>query len=337
MAAPADSANAPPARRHRVAGSAGGDGAQRVGTRCSSRVRDAAPTRRQCVHPRVEDSCSVLGGTALLVEADGARRGHHGAQLAQAQLRPPAGPTSTSFHVASVTTGKSSSAMAMMARRGGCWPRTWRAFCSSIAWRTAGIPPRTSCSRWELLGPQCASAALRCAVDTAGRRSRRPASRSSRPRPEPSRSGRAAARSPGDPRHRSGVSGAATRPGRPATRRSAPSRRLAELRVVSARRAGPSLPRERSSPRPDGRRSRRRLLPGASVTETSGVDLTVPTTSIRCASASSVLGAFGGDADDLDASMPTSISARTTHPRRRRRGRAMRQRHLCWRAPAPSR
>jgi len=210
--------------------------------------------------------------------------------------------------------------MAMMgSAEAGCWPRNLaRAFLLVDRLAHGRNPAAASARRWELLGPQCRQAALRCAVDTAGRRSRRPASRSSRPRPEPSRSGpERPLRSPGTPRHRSGVQRCCDpAAGRPATRRSAPSppgSPSCGVRLGAARR--PVLCTGRSSPRPDGRRRRDGACCPCERHETSGVDLTVPTTSIRCASASSVLGAFGGRTLMTSMpSMPTSISARTTPP-----------------------
>jgi len=232
--------------------------------------------------------------------------------------------------------------MAMMgSAEAGCWPSDLaRAFCSSIAWRTAGIPPRTSCSAMGAARAQCrqrgiavrgrhrrATVAAPCLALIATA-SRTLALGAERP-----------LRSPGTPRHRSGVQRCCD-PARGALHPAlcALAARLAELRGPS-RRGAPArpLPRERSSPRP-GRSSpsRRRLCPVRAFTgRRAWIDGADHLDTLRLASSSSAPSA--GTLMTSMPSMPTSISARTTPPRRRRRTSDASTTPFGWRAPAASR
>ncbi len=120
-----------------------------------------------------------------------------------------------------------------------------------MAWRTAWIPPRNSCSATGICsGRSVANMALRCTVEvgTAGRS------------PRPGRPSASPGRRP---------------PGRRGPLAPPPPRRLSS-------RAPPSERPPRREPRPSPSSSRRRLPePGARITDTSGARLGVPLTSIR--------------------------------------------------------
>ncbi len=211
-------------------------------------------------------------------------------------------------------TGNNSSAMAIRASEDtDGWPAALAAvFCSLIAWRTAGIPPRSNCSATgSCSGRSVANAALRCTAATVGRKSRRPVGRSGRcPRVSaPSRAAgrRAPLRSSSRPRRgpsasRLGPRSAAGRSSRP----SRPSRAGRPSRPGRPSRGGrPSRP---GRPSPRGRRSRsspsRSRDPGAGGERDHDAGLLA-----RCAddldSLDAVTGAAHGsrgrDRDDLDA------------------------------------
>ena len=141
-----------------------------------------------------------------------------------------------SFQLARLTTGSSCSAMASSGSALAGRPRPVSAFCSAMAWRTAGMPPRSSCSATgSCSGPRVASRALRWAVDTVGLRSRSRAA-----------AGRAVTSPLGTGRHRRSAARpsrrGAGRPGPPPGPRRRPSRRPGpsrpSRRVEPSRRAG---------------------------------------------------------------------------------------------------
>ena len=205
------------------------------------------------------------------------------------------------------------------------------AFCASMAWRTAGSPPRKSCSATGICsGRSAASIALRWTVEV-GVTGRSP--RAARPSPSPGR--RPAGRRgpllpPGPPRPAPGAPPPGPEPG------PAPGPPLWRSPRGPPR---PGLRADRSSPSPSPSSSRRRVRfpdPGARMTETSGARRGVPTTSIRPV-------AFSGERAGLTAvserisipSRPVSISARNTDPTASFSGtRDASTTPLGWRAPA---
>ena len=155
--------------------------------------------------------------------------------------------TARSFQAAKLIRGCSSSAMV---RRG--WGDTSarpsdraRAFCSSMAWRTAGIPPRRSCSATGICsGLSAARAALRWVVTGSGRRGRsRRGARSSRGRrsapapapPAPLRSGRRV----GSPLRSGRRAPSPLRSGRPDSGPRARTRSIGRAGTVAVDRPGP--------------------------------------------------------------------------------------------------
>ena len=196
-----------------------------------------------------------------------------------------------SFQSASRTVGTSSSAMATRASpaTGGLPAALEEAFCASMAWRTAWIPPRRSCSATGICsGRRAASMALRCTVEVAmaGR-----SPRAGRPSPSPGRRlpGR---RGPLPPRGRSPRSSRGPRS------------------PVSAPRRPPR--RSRCSPSS----SRRRFCdPGARITDTSGARRGVPLTSMRPSTFSGERPGFAAVSERISIpSSPTSTSACSTAP-----------------------
>ncbi len=190
-------------------------------------------------------------------------------------------------------------------------------FWASMAWRTAGRPPRSNCSATGICsGRSAANIALRCTVEV-GATGRSP--RAGRPSPSPGR------RAPGR-------RGPLLPPGplRPPLGRSPcpPPPPGPPLPPGPLPPPGPPLPplgrSLRCPPRLDLRSSlsspsssRRRLRfpePGARMTDTSGARLGVPTTSIRPL--------FSGEREGLTSlsditsipSSPVSTSARSTEP-----------------------
>lgn len=218
-----------------------------------------------------------------------------------------------SFQLARLIAGNSSSAMAnrgpgVTSARPS--PRA-RSFCSLIAWRTAGMPPRSSCSATgSCSGRRAANAALRKAVDGCGRpEPSRPPVRLP-PSRLPGRAGRSRCRS---------LDGAPARPrpsprgeGDPPTAGSLRPRPLVGRREPSGRsRPGRSRSGRSRSP------SRRRPLDlEARTTDTSGPDWGVPRISIRSTGLvlSLALALVGSRAMTLMPSNVDSTSARTTVP-----------------------
>ena len=176
-----------------------------------------------------------------------------------------------------------------------------RAFCSSMAWRTAGIPPRRSCSATgSSSGCKAARAALRWTVEAAG-----------------------CGRPVGPPRP--GLrSGRSLRPGRPlppcGERAAGWRRRPSPLRASPVRLSPVRPPPVRPSPvRPSGpprglvpRRSPRPL--DARTTFTSGPERGVPSTSMRSVGRLSSFARLGASARTVVPSRVVSTSARRTVP-----------------------
>ncbi len=221
-----------------------------------------------------------------------------------------------------------------------------RAFCSSMAPRTAGMPPRSSCSATgSCSGRSSASAALRW-VETGwsrrGRSGRSPRAgrgpggpaRSRPPETARSRPGRSGRPAPPGPAPTPSRWGRSSRPGRPRPApgaRSEPGTPLSPLRRDGAPR--PGAPRRGRSPRPS---SSRRRPPGARTTDTPPGPLSRPDPTI------SMRAAFSARAPSLGAStdvttMPSrsnSASARSTSPTLAPSGRRVPSREpRGWRAP----
>ncbi len=309
----------------RAAGSGG-----RAETRSASATRPASravtirashPSRnavtRVCRASRSVPTIWRPSSSSVTVEADATteRTSRSGASLPALRAA-----TARSFQAARFMRGRSSSAM-VSSGSGDTSARPSalaRAFCSSMALRTAGIPPRNSCSATgSCSGRNSASAALRWVDTVCRRRGRSERSGRAGRGPAATRSERSG-RSPDAPRSGRGVRGSRagrdSRPGRSARGppRSSPAGVPGEpLRRGAAPRPG-ELRRGRS-PRPS---SSRRRPPGTRTTDTPPGALSRPEPMISMRAAFSVRVAALGAWTDVT-TMPSrsnSASARTTSP-----------------------
>ncbi len=325
----------------RAAGSGGWAETRRASaTLPSSRavtMRASQPSRsavtRVCSESRSVVTISRPSSSRLTVEADATteRTSRNGASLPALRAA-----TARSFQPARFMRGSSSSAMVSRGSGETSWRPSARAraFCSSMALRTAGMPPRSSCSATgSSSGRNSASAALRCVETGWSRRGRSGRSERTGRDPAAARSrdpGTARSRDPGTARSsRPGRSARPARPGpavapsrdgrpsRPGRARPAPGALSVPGAPLSPLRRGgaprPDAPRRGRSPRPS---SSRRRLPGTRTTDTPPGPLSRPDPTISMRAAFSTLAPSLGASTEVT-TMPSrsnSASARSTSP-----------------------
>ena len=222
----------------------------------------ASHSSRSAVRALVERLLEHLGhGSALVVEVDRARRGHHGTQLAQAVL------------LARASAPRRPGPSSRPAARSAAAPRPSRA---ARRRRPAACPPpwpRRSAPRWPGARPavrRAAAARPRGSARAAARPAWRCGARSRSARPGARRAPGRPSPSPG--RRPPGRRGPSTAPGR--------SPRLVAAERPHRRPLGPpGGARDPLGDPPSSRASR--PDPGARMTDTSGARLGVPRTSIR--------------------------------------------------------